>query len=74
MRAIKSWLVGLAMGSALGAIIVVLLAPFSDEEARRRMRDGYREALKASREAAQKRRAELEAEFEQMHKRPESQD
>ena len=66
MKAIKSWLVGVVMGSALGAILVALFAPFSDEEARQRLTTGYREALNSAREAGRQRRAELEAELAEL--------
>lgn len=66
MKAIKSWLVGAVMGSALGAILVVLFAPFSDKEARERLASGYRGAIDAAREAGRQRRAELEAELAEM--------
>jgi gas vesicle protein len=69
VKAIKSWLVGAVMGSALGVILVVLFAPFSDKEARERLTTGYREAISAAREAGRQRRAELEAELAEIQQR-----
>jgi gas vesicle protein len=69
MKALKSWFAGLLMGGAIGAILVALFAPVSDEEARERMKTGYREALEVAREAGIKRRAELEAELAEMQSR-----
>ena len=69
MKAIKSWLVGVLMGSALGAILVALFAPFSDEEARQRLTTGYRGAIDSAREAGRQRRAELEAELAEIQQR-----
>jgi len=69
VKAIKSWLVGVLMGSAVGAILVALFAPFSDDEARQRLTSGYREAITAAREAGRQRRAELEAELAEMQQR-----
>jgi gas vesicle protein len=69
VKAIKSWLVGAVMGSALGAVLVALFAPFSDKEARERLTAGYREAINAAREAGRQRRAELEAELAEIQQR-----
>ena len=69
MKALRSWFVGLLMGGAAGAILVALFAPVSDEEARERMKTGYKEALEAAREAGVKRRAELEVELAEMQSR-----
>ena len=69
MKAIKSWLVGAVMGSAVGAILVALFAPFSDQEARERLTTGYRQAVDAAREAGRQRRAELEAELAEIQQR-----
>jgi|SaaInl7_200m_RNA_FD_contig_21_285920_length_288_multi_6_in_0_out_0_1 gas vesicle protein len=69
MKAFKSWFVGLLMGGAAGAILVALFAPVSDEEARERMKTGYKEALEFAREAGIKRRTELEAELAEMQGR-----
>ena len=69
MKTLKSWFVGVLMGGAVGAILVALFAPVSDEEARERMKTGYKEALAVARAAGRQRRAELEAELAEMQGR-----
>ncbi len=59
MLRIASWLLGFSLGAAVGAVLVALFMPVSVEDLRR----GYHEALAESHKAAQRKRAELEAEL-----------
>ena len=59
MLKIASWLLGFALGGAVAAVIIALFMPVSPAD----LRAGYQDALAASRQAAQKKRAELEAEL-----------
>ena len=68
MTKLISWISGLVIGTITGVLAVILFAPISGEEATQRLRDGYGGAFNAAAEAAQKRRAELEAELSSMQK------
>jgi len=65
MLRIASWLLGFSLGAALGAVLIALFMPVSVEDLRR----GYHEALAESRKAAQRKRAELEAELAELQGR-----
>lgn len=68
MRKIISWLLGVSLGAAFGAVLIALFMPESAEAVRDRLRDGYRHALDVAREAQAARRAELEAQLADMQK------
>lgn len=59
---------GAIVGTALGAIAGLLLAPSAGADIQRRMRACVEEALEAGRQAAAAREAELQAEFERARK------
>jgi gas vesicle protein len=68
MVKIISWVLGVMLGTMVGAVLVALFAPISGAEVVRRLRIGYYQTLEASRQAAEQRRAELEAELAQMQR------
>ncbi len=66
MRKLMSLLVGLGVGSTIGAILIALFSPVSAEEFRARLKEHYERALKAGQQASEQRRAELEQELKEM--------
>ena len=66
MARVLSWLVGLGVGTAVGAVLIMIFVPTPSQEIRARLVAGYEEALEAARTASEERRAELEAELNQM--------
>jgi gas vesicle protein len=69
MTRLLSWLIGLAIGAALGATLVYLFAPASGEQIKARIKRGWDETMDEARNASQQRRRELEAELAQMQKK-----
>lgn len=68
MRRFMSFLAGSMCGALLGAVLALLLAPYSGEDLRQRTRDkltGLREDI---REAYDARREQLEAELDSLRK------
>jgi gas vesicle protein len=63
MKKITSWLLGISLGAAFGAVIIALFVPTPAKEVVRRLREGYQQALDEARQASLQRRAELEAEL-----------
>ena len=63
MKRLLSLLVGFAIGAAAGYALMTLFSPVSGDELRNNMREHYEASLKAGRQAAAKRRAELEKEL-----------
>lgn len=63
MNKLISLAVGLGIGAALGAVVVLLYAPVSGEALIENLREGYAETMEEARVAAEVRRKELEAEL-----------
>lgn len=68
MRKLILFVIGLSMGAAIGAALVMLLTPASGQDMRDGAREHFRQALDESARAAAKRRTELENEFATMTK------
>ncbi len=66
MRKFMSLLIGLGIGSTIGAIFIALFSPVSAEEFRQNLKDHYERALKAGEKASAARRTELENELKDM--------
>ena len=62
-----SLLVGLGVGSTIGAILIALFSPVSAEEFKANLKVHYERALKAGQQASEERRVELEKELKDMH-------
>ena len=60
------FVVGLLLGAVVGAGLVVLFAPQSGEELRQCIRDRVEEILEEGQMAAEERRVELMAQFEEL--------
>ena len=71
MRTLLSWIIGLTLGAALGATLVLLFAPTSGEQLISRLRAGWEETMVEARRASEQRRHELEAELAQLQKKNE---
>lgn len=69
MRKFLSLLVGLGIGSLIGALLALFFSPVSSDEFRANLKTRYQRALKAGREASAKRRAELEAELNDLRRK-----
>lgn len=69
MRKLASWLIGFAVGAALGATLVMLFSPVSGPELVGRLKQGWADTLAEARQANAARRAELEAQLRQMQQR-----
>ena len=70
MRRIRSLFIGFGIGGLLGALLVAFFSPVTADEFRANWRTHYKRALRAGRDASQKRRAELEAELHHLHQKP----
>jgi gas vesicle protein len=64
MRNLGQWLLGLTIGMAAGWLFMALFSPVSGEQFRSNLRRQFAEARAAGRQAASERRAELEADLE----------
>jgi len=69
MRTLLSWIIGLTLGAALGATLVLLFAPTSGEQLVNRLKAGWEETLIEARRASEQRRRELETELAQLQKK-----
>jgi gas vesicle protein len=69
MRRIIGFIAGAMCGAIVGAVAVLLLAPASGVELRQRVRARVGELMAEGRQAAEERRAELEAQLAAL-KRP----
>lgn len=69
MRKLTSWLLGFALGAALGLTLVMLFSPVTGQEIIDRVRQGWAETLEEARRANAERRAELEARLREMQQR-----
>ncbi len=68
MNKVISWVLGLAIGGTVGALLVMLLVPVTREQIISRLKSGFDETMNEARLASAKRRAELEAELAEMQK------
>ncbi len=69
MRTLLSWMIGLTLGAALGATLVLFFAPTSGEQLVNKLKAGWEETMAEARRASEQRRRELEAELAQMQKK-----
>lgn len=69
MRKLLSWMLGLGLGTAAGALLVMLFAPASGQEIIASLQQGWADTLNEARKANAMRRAELEAELAQLQKK-----
>ena len=63
MRKLLSFVLGIAIGAALGAAFMTLYAPVSGDQLKRNLKEGWDGAMQEARHASESRRAELEAEL-----------
>ena len=68
MRKFVSMLVGLSIGSVIGALLVTFFSPVSSSEFRDNWEAHYQRALDAGRKASSERRADLEKELDELRK------
>ena len=68
MKKILSWLIGLSIGVAIGAVIIMIFVPETGEQITERLKEGYKGALEEARKAAATRRQELEDELANIQK------
>ena len=66
MRKVMAFLSGMLNGAIVGAVTALMLAPQSGKELRAQARQRYNDMLDEGRKAADARRAEVLAEFEEM--------
>ena len=69
MRKFLSLLVGLSVGSLIGALLATFFSPVSSDEFQGNLQSHYQRALKAGRAASAKRRAELEDELRELREK-----
>lgn len=69
MRKLFSLLVGFGLGFALSVILVTLFSPVSGKQITDQLKQHYQGAMDVGREAAAKRRAELESELQSLRER-----
>ncbi|MEP7291120.1 MAG: YtxH domain-containing protein [Chloroflexota bacterium] len=70
MNKLISLAVGLGVGSALGAALVLLFAPVSGDTLVRNLKEGYADTMEEARSAAETRRQQLEAELKMRRAEP----
>lgn len=66
MRKLVAFLSGMLNGAIVGAVTALMLTPQSGKELREQARRRYNDMLEEGRKAADARRAEVLAEFEEM--------
>ena len=69
MRKLLSWMLGLGLGAATGALLVMLFAPASGQEIMASLQRGWAESLNEARKANSRRRAELETQLAEIQKK-----
>lgn len=69
MRTLASLMIGLLLGAAVGAALVMLFAPTSGEQLVGNIKRGFDETMVEARKASEQRRKQLEAELSQMRSR-----
>ena len=70
MNKLISIALGLGIGAALGAALVLLFAPVSGDTLVKNLKAGYAETLDEARDAAEARRKELEEELKARRSEP----
>lgn len=70
MNKLISLAIGLGIGAALGAAVVLLFAPASGETLIKSLKASYDETLEEARSASERRRKELEAELKTRRDQP----
>lgn len=65
-KKVISLVLGFTLGALISALAVWLLSPTTGKELRVQIKDHYKDARQAAEAAGEKRRAELEAELQQM--------
>lgn len=68
MRKLFSFLLGFLLGALVGAAIAILLAPEAGDEMRRRAKVRVDQIVEEGKRARDERKAELEAQLEQLKK------
>lgn len=63
MRKLLSLMMGVGIGGAVGAVIVMLFAPTSGDQFIKNLKRGWAETMDEARAAREQRRQELEAEL-----------
>jgi gas vesicle protein len=66
MRKLMAFLSGVLNGAIVGAVTALMLTPQSGKELRAQARQRYTDMLEEGRKAAEARRAEVMAEFEEL--------
>ncbi len=66
MRRIGMFVLGVALGALIGAVLAALLTPASGEKMRREAQAYYEQLLAEARQAAEARRRQLELELRDM--------
>ena len=66
MRRTGMFILGIGLGTAVGVILALLLAPDSGEKMRREAREYYEQLLAEARKAAEERRKALEMELNEL--------
>ena len=69
MVKLLSWMLGLGLGAAVGALLVMLFSPASGQEITASLRKSWQATLDDARQANAKRQADLEAELAQMQQK-----
>jgi gas vesicle protein len=69
MQKFASWLIGLSLGAAVGAVLVLLFAPASGDEIIAALKKSWAATLDDARRANAARRTELEAELARKQKK-----
>jgi len=67
MRKFLSLLVGMSIGTMIGALLVIFFSPVASDEFQSNLQSHYQRALKSGREASARRRKELEEELHELH-------
>jgi len=68
VKKILSWLIGLSIGAAIGAVIIMIFVPETGEQITNRIKEGFEGAMEEARKAAATRRKELEEELATIQK------
>ena len=63
MNKLISLVIGLGIGAAVGAVLVLMFAPVSGDTLVKNLKAGYAETLEEARDASEARRKELESEL-----------
>jgi gas vesicle protein len=66
VRGFMSWLVGFVLGSAMGAALMILFAPFLGDDLKAILKQRYDDAMNEAHLASENKRVELEAQLSRM--------